>query len=263
MGTMFKSAKQKKTEKVHKTFEHVSIDYDAMNDIGSLGMHRVFKQKLALEIKSKQYRRMLDLCCGTGDMAFLLASQDPDIEVFGVDFSEQMLNQARKRQSKKGIHNIEFLLQQAEHLMFRDEFFDCVVISFGLRDVGDCKEVLREAYRVIRPGGTIYCLEASQPDHPELKQLREVYQGKVIPAVSAFLNGKGMEFSYMAKNSKEFISRKHLAYLMQKSGFTKVGCASYLGGIIACHRGHKAELNMEELRTRSQTASYDPFTIEE
>lgn len=260
---MFKSAKQKKTEKVHKTFEHVSVDYDAMNDISSLGMHRIFKNKLALEIKEKRYRRILDLCCGTGDMAFLLATQDPDIEVFGVDFSEQMLTQARKRQSKKGIHNIEFLLQQAEHLMFRDEFFDCVVISFGLRDVGDYEEVLREAYRVLRPGGTIYCLEASQPDHPELKRLREVYQGKVIPAVSTFLNGKGMEFSYMAKNSKEFISRKHLAYLMQKNGFTKVGCVSYLGGIIACHRGHKAELNMDELRMRSQTASFDPFTIEE
>lgn len=258
---MFKSAKQKKTEKVHKTFEHISVDYDAMNDIASLGMHRLYKYKLSEEIKKNQYRRMLDLCCGTGDMAFLLAGQNSDIEVFGVDFSEQMLNQARKRQSRKGIQNIEFLLQQAEHLMFRDEFFDCVVISFGLRDVGDYQEVLKEAYRVLRPGGTIYCLETSQPDHPELKQLREVYQGKVIPALSAFLNGKGMEFSYMAKNSKEFISRKHLAYLMQKSGFTKVGCASYLGGIIACHRGHKAELNMDELRARS--GATDSFSIEE
>ena len=199
---MFKSAKQKKTEKVHKTFEHISVDYDVMNDITSLGMHRLYKYKLSAEIKQKQYRRMLDLCCGTGDMAFLLASQDPEIEVFGVDFSEQMLNQARKRQSKKKVQNIEFLLQQAEHLMFRDEFFDCVVISFGLRDVGDYEEVLREAFRVLRPGGTIYCLESSQPNHPELKRLREVYQGKVIPAVCTFLNGKGMEFSYAAKNSK-------------------------------------------------------------
>ncbi len=248
MGSLFKSAKQRKTEKVHKTFEHVSGDYDAMNDISSLGMHRLYKYKLSEEIKQKQYHRILDLCCGTGDMAFLLASQHPDMEVFGVDFSEQMLTQARKRQSKKGIRNIEFLLQQAEHLMFRDGFFDCVVISFGLRDVGDYEEVLKEAYRVLRPGGSIYCLETSQPERQELKQIREVYQGKVIPAVSTFLNGKGMEFSYMAKNSKTFISRKHLAYLMQKSGFTKVGCASYLGGIIACHRAYKAELSIDELR---------------
>ena len=252
MGSMFKSAKQRKTEKVHKTFEHISGDYDVMNDITSLGMHRLYKYKLSAEIKQREYRRMLDLCCGTGDMAFLLASQHPDIEVFGVDFSEQMLTQARKRQSKKGIRNIEFLLQQAEHLMFRDEFFDCVVISFALRDVADYEQVLREAYRVLRPGGTIYCLEASQPNHPELKQLREMYQGKVVPAMSAFLNGKSMEYSYVAKNSKEFISKKHLAYLMQKSGFTKVGCVSYLGGIIACHRGHRAELTMEELQRRSR-----------
>lgn len=256
---MFKSAKIKKTEKVHKTFEHISGDYDVMNDITSLGMHRLYKYKLSAEIKQKQYRRMLDLCCGTGDMAFLLASQNKDIEVFGVDFSEQMLNMARKRQAKNNIRNVEFLLQQAEHLMFRDEFFDCVVISFGLRDVGDYEEVLKEAYRVLRPGGTIYCLEASQPDHPELKKLRETYQGKVIPALSAFLNGKSMEFSYVAKNSKEFISRKHLAYLMQKSGFTKVGCVTYLGGVIACHRGHKAELNMEELRKRSNSKNIETF----
>lgn len=251
MGSMFKSAKQRKTEKVHKTFEHISVDYDVMNDITSLGMHRLYKHKLSAEIKQKEYRRMLDLCCGTGDMAFLLAGQHPDIEVFGVDFSEQMLNMARKRQAKNKVRNVEFLLQQAEHLMFRDEYFDCVVISFGLRDVGDCKEVLKEAYRVLRPGGSIYCLESSEPNHPELKKLRETYQGKVIPAVSAFLNGKSMEFSYIAKNSKDFISKKHLAYLMQQSGFTKVGCVTYLGGIIACHRGLKAELSIGELRERS------------
>lgn len=251
MGSMFKSAKQRKTEKVHKTFEHISTDYDVMNDLTSLGMHRVYKYKLSAEIKQKQYRRILDLCCGTGDMAFLLAGHHPDMEVFGVDFSEQMLNMARKRQAKNKVQNVEFLLQQAEHLMFRDEFFDCVVISFGLRDVGDYKEVLDEVYRVLRPGGTLYCLEASQPDRPQLKQLRETYQSRIIPAMSALLNGKSMEFGYVAKNSKSFISRKHLAYLMQQSGFTKVGCVTYLDGIIACHRGHKAELNMSELRERS------------
>lgn len=261
MSSMFKSAKQRKTEKVQRTFDNISVDYDAMNDISSLGMHRLYKQKLATEIKGKQYRRMLDLCCGTGDMAFLLASQNPDNEVFGVDFSEQMLHQARKRQSKKGIRNIEFLQQQAEHLMFRDEFFDCVVIAFGLRDVGDYLAVLKEAYRVLRPGGMIYCLEASQPKHPELKQIREVYQGKVVPAVSTFLNGKGMEYGYMAKNSKAFITPKHLAYLMQKSGFVNVGYVPYAGGIIACHRGCKEELGMDELKVRSQTATVDPFTL--
>ena len=251
MSSLFKSSKQKKTEKVHMTFEHVSKDYDVMNDVTSLGVHRLYKHKLAEEIKKKQYRRMLDLCCGTGDMAFLLAGQDPEVEVFGVDFSEQMLEMARKRQSRNKVRNVEFLLQQAEHLMFRDEFFDCVVISFGLRDVSDCEEVLREVYRVLRPGGTIYCLEASQPERQELAQLREIYQGKIIPAMSTFLNGKGSEFGYMGKNSQEFISRKHLAYLLQKSGFIKVGCASLAGGIIALHRGHKAELNMRELRERS------------
>ncbi len=253
MGSMFKSPKQKKTEKVHKTFEHISADYDVMNDITSLGMHRLYKHKLSAEIKQKEYRRMLDLCCGTGDMAFLLASQHPDIEVFGVDFSEQMLNMARKKQVKNKVRNVEFLLQQAEHLMFRNEFFDCVVISFGLRDVGDYKAVLKEAYRVLRPGGTIYCLESSEPDHPEFKRLKEAYQGKVVPALSAFLNGKSMEFSYVAKNSKDFISKKHLAYLMQQSGFVKVGCVTYLGGSIACHRGFKRDLSIEELRARSRS----------
>ena len=256
MSSMFKSPKQRKTEKVHKTFEHISVDYDVMNDITSLGMHRLYKQKLSAEIKQKDYRRMLDLCCGTGDMAFLLAGHGADVEVFGVDFSEQMLNMARKRQAKNKIRNVEFLLQQAEHLMFRDEYFDCVVISFGLRDVGDYRAVLKEVYRVLRPGGAIYCLEASQPDHPELKQLRETYQGKVIPALSTFLNGKGMEFGYMAKNSKDFVSRKHLAYLMQQGGFSKVGCVTYLGGIIACHRGYRPELTMEELHRRSREAMH-------
>lgn len=252
MGAVFKSAKQKKTEKVHKTFELVSKDYDVMNDIVSLGMHRLYKQKIAGEIEQKQYRRMLDLCCGTGDMAFLLAGHNAETEVYGVDFSEQMLEMARKRQSRNKVQNIEFLQQKAEHLMFRDGFFDCVVISFGLRDVGDCEEVLQEAFRVLRPGGSLYCLEASTPERRELQQLREVYQGKVIPALSTFLNGKGMEFSYMAKNSQTFLSKKHLAYLMQKSGFIKVACASYAGGILACHRGQKADFDIESYKNQTE-----------
>lgn len=239
---LIKSAKQRKTEKIYKSYEHISEDYDIMNDMMSFGIHRIWKLRTAEEIKRKGCHRILDVCCGTGDMALLLAAQNPNAAVTAVDFSEGMLNQARKRQKKKNLINLEFIRKNVEHLPFRNGYFDCAVISFGLRSVADYGSVLREMYRVVRPGGWIYCLDSSVPETKEVKAAYNVYRNHMIPAASAVLNGNGWEYKRIAKANSSFLSKKKLAALLMKCGFIHVGYYSHMAGVAACHRGQKPEI---------------------
>lgn len=236
-----KSAKQRKTEKVYKSFEHISRDYDAMNDIISFGMHRVWKLKVAEEIKRRKYRRILDVCCGTGDMALLLAAQNPEAAVTAVDFSGQMLERAKRRQKKKQLQNVEFLRQNAEKLEFRAGYFDCAIISFGLRNVADYEKVLRQMYRVVRPGGFVYCLDSSTPEDEKIRPVYEAYRSHVVPLVSGALAGKAMDYKRLANVNGKFMTKEQLARLMQKCGFQNVGYFRHLCGVAACHRGQRPE----------------------
>ena len=239
---LLKSAKQRKSEKVYKAYEQIGDDYDIMNDIVSFGIHWAWKYQVAEEIRKGQYHRILDVCCGTGDMALLLAKQNPHAAVKGIDFSRQMLDLAKRRQKKKNLINVEFLKQNAEQIRFGNGYFDCVVISFGLRNVADYEKVLREIYRVLRPGGYIYCLDSSIPESKEMESVYRAYRNHVIPAVSTVLNGKGWDYRRLAGANKKFLTKKQLVGLMQKCGFQKVGFLSHLGGIAACHRGQKPQL---------------------
>ena len=238
---LIKSAKQRKTEKVYKSYEHISSDYDAINDITSLGMHRVWKLKLAEEIKRKKFHRILDLCCGTGDMALMLAAGNPGASITAVDFSGEMLKVAEKRKKKKGLTNIEFFKQNAEKLAFRDGYFDCIVISFGLKCVSDRERVLREMYRLVRPGGLAYCLETYAPKEQRAKTAYDAYRSLVVPAVGGVLAGKGAEYRRIAGAGGKFFTKKELVRTMQKIGFTKVGYLNQPGGVAACHRAQKPE----------------------
>lgn len=238
---LIKSAKQRKTEKVYKSYEHISQDYDAMNDITSLGMHRVWKLKVAEEIKRKKFSRILDLCCGTGDMALLLASGNPGASVTAADFSGEMLRVAQRRKNKKDLTNIEFVKCNAEKLPFHNGAFDCVVISFGLKSVADCEQVMREMYRLVRPGGFVYCLETYAPQEAKVKTAYDAYRNLVVPVVGGALAGKGAEYRRIASVGGKFLSKKEVVRLMQKTGFSKVGYLNQLGGIAACHRGQKPE----------------------
>lgn len=237
----FKSAKQRKTEKVHKSYQEISDDYDVINDITSLGMHRLWKYKIAGEVKAGKFHRILDLCCGTGDMALILAKDNPGAVVTGVDFSGEMLKVAQKRRKKQELQNLVFQQGNAERLNFPDGYFDCVVISFGLRSVADCEAVLREIYRLVRPGGFVYCLERFCPEDHRAKTAYNAYHNLVIPAVSGALTGKGTQFRQVSGTGKRAFDRRGLAALMQKTGWKKVGYADQLGGVAVCHRAQKLE----------------------
>jgi demethylmenaquinone methyltransferase/2-methoxy-6-polyprenyl-1,4-benzoquinol methylase len=241
MNLFQKPINQIKSEKIKNSFNQISKDYDSLNDVTSLGMHRVWKHKVAAEIKEKQFWKILDVCCGTGDMSLLLAKQDSRAQITAVDFSEEMLKKARYRKSKEKLANVEFLQQDAADLKFADGWFDCVVISFGLRDVADCKKVIQEAYRVLRPGGMFYCLDVAKMENPAVERAVNVYRNGVVPAVSGFFAGNYMEYTKIARTSNKFLTKKQLAVLLQKNGFVQVGCMACAGGLVLCHRAKKPD----------------------
>lgn len=241
MNLFQKQISQVKTDKMRKSFDQISGDYDSLNDVTSLGLHRIWKSKLAEEITGHQFWKILDVCCGTGDLALLLAQKNANAQITAIDFSEEMLRKARYRQQKGKISNVEFLCQDAAHLSFREDQFDCVAISFGLRNVLEREKVLREMYRVLRPGGMFYCLDTVQMEHPAAQNAMSLYRKGVVPAVSGFLAGNPKEYVKLAHAHDRYLTKKQLVLLLQKCGFEKVGCIPYSHGIVVCHRAAKPE----------------------
>ncbi len=229
----------KKTKKVYDVFQNISENYDIMNDVISFGMHRIWKLRAAQEIRRRNCRHILDLCCGTGDMTFLLAKENKQAMVTGVDFSGKMLEVAKERHSRNGLVNVEFVKASAEFLPYREAHFDCVVISFGLRNMADYEKVLRQIFRVLKPGGWIYCLDSSYPENERIRPYYRLYFKYAMPAMAKILTGKGKEYKWLSDSTEQFLSKGELAYLMMKCGFVHVGYMEHLLGAAACHRGQK------------------------
>ena len=157
--------KQRKEEKVYRVFEEIAKGYDRANFRISLGLQKSWKRMLIARVVHDTPTRgkVLDVCCGTGDIAWQVAGRRRDLAVTGIDFSPAMLKVAVKK-IRPGQKNLRFLRGDAMNLPFKDETFDAATISFGLRNTADFKQVLKEMLRVVKPGGTIYCLDSVVPD---------------------------------------------------------------------------------------------------
>ena len=146
---------------------------------------------------------------------------------------------AKERHSRNGLVNVEFVKASAEFLPYREAHFDCVVISFGLRNMADYEKVLRQIFRVLKPGGWIYCLDSSYPENERIRPYYRLYFKYAMPAMAKILTGKGKEYKWLSDSTEQFLSKGELAYLMMKCGFVHVGYMEHLLGAAACHRGQK------------------------
>ncbi len=228
-----------KEKKVYEVFQNISEDYDKMNDIISLKQHRKWKGNLIRKISAQKYTSILDICCGTGDISLLLAQKNPQAQIYGLDFSENMLAVAQRRKQNGHHTNVQFCQGNAMQLPYADQLFDCTTISFGLRNVPDYEQVLREMYRILKPGGMLYCLDSSYPTSPIIKPFFKLYFKFIMPGFGKFFAHHKKEYQWLNDSTEQFLSKKELAALLEKVGFQQVGYHSYLFGAAALHYGKK------------------------
>jgi demethylmenaquinone methyltransferase/2-methoxy-6-polyprenyl-1,4-benzoquinol methylase len=230
-----------KVRRVGAVFDSVAGKYDVMNDVMSLGIHRLWK-RFAIELSGvRKGSRVLDLAGGTGDLAARLARiVGADGEVVLADINAAMLEHGRARLLDEGIAgNVRFVQANAECLPFPDNYFDCITIAFGLRYVTDKDAALRSMYRVLKPGGRLLVLEFSKPTLPGLAPLYDLYSFKLLPLMGKLIANDAESYKYLAESIRMHPDQNTLRAMMETAGFEDCSYHNLSGGIVALHRGFK------------------------
>lgn len=228
-----------KTALVRGVFESVAGNYDLMNDLMSLGIHRAWKRDFVANSGIRLGDRVLDLAGGTGDIAALLSRRVGDNgRVVLTDINDAMLGVGRRRLEDRGIvGNIRYALANAEALPFGDSQFDAVTIAFGLRNVTDKDAALREMRRVLKPGGRALILEFSQVGPEPLKMAYDAWSFGVLPLLGKLVAHDEDSYRYLAESIRKHPPQQELADMMSEAGFVDVRYRNLTGGIVAIHSG--------------------------
>jgi demethylmenaquinone methyltransferase/2-methoxy-6-polyprenyl-1,4-benzoquinol methylase len=239
-GTRHVSADEK-TALVRGVFDSVAQKYDIMNDVMSLGVHRLWKNRLIRQIRPRPEYRYLDVAGGTGDIAFLIRERigaSSDITIF--DLNAEMLNVGRDRAINRGfVRGLEWINGNAESLPFADNSFDVYSIAFGLRNVTHIDTALAEAYRVLKKGGRFFCLEFSHLETKSLQSMYDLYSKLFIPRMGAMIAGDRESYQYLIESIRAFPTQDQLIERMQKAGFIQTRFVNLSYGIVAIHEGVK------------------------
>lgn len=226
-----------KSAMVRAVFDSVAPKYDLMNDLMSLGIHRVWKRIFINALDPRPNRSLLDLAGGTGDITFgwLAAGGGPAILS---DINAAMLEIGRDRALGKGLAaGLSFLNADAEHLPLPDRSQDTVTIAFGLRNCTDKPAVLAEVLRVLRPGGRFFCLEFSRVQVAALTPVYDAWSFKVLPRIGKMVAGDADSYRYLAESIRTFPDQETLAEMMRDAGLEQVKVRNLSGGIAAIHSG--------------------------
>lgn len=230
-----------KARRVRAVFDSVAERYDVMNDLMSLGLHRVWKRFAVGLVAAQPGERILDLAGGTGDLTRLLAPRvGAGGRVLLGDINGAMLARGRERLLDAGIAgNVDYLRLDAERLPLAERSLDCVIIGFGLRNVTDQALALREMHRVLRPGGRALVLEFSQPVLGALRPLYDRYSFSVLPRLGALVAGDADSYRYLAESIRLHPDQDALLGMMRAAGFARCRYYNLAGGIVALHRGFR------------------------
>ncbi len=227
-----------KVKHVGQVFDSVAPSYDIMNDLMSMGVHRIWK-RIAIEyLAPRQGQRVLDLAGGTGDLSLLIRPRIGDTgQLFIGDINPNMLAVGRDRLIDRGVTDVPVVCMDAEHLPFADGSLDRVIIGFGLRNVTEKLNALREMRRVLRPGGRALVLEFSQPTFEPLAKLYDFYSFKLLPKIGKFVAKDEDSYRYLAESIRMHPGQDQLAQMMREAGFDEVRYTNLTGGIVALHTG--------------------------
>jgi demethylmenaquinone methyltransferase / 2-methoxy-6-polyprenyl-1,4-benzoquinol methylase len=225
-----------KTAKVRGVFDSVASKYDLMNDVMSLGLHRLWKRDFVSSLQLKDGQRVLDLAGGTGDIAFLM-SRMANLDITVCDINAAMLAQGRDRAIDKNITDLLWNCGNAETLPFADRSYDRCTIAFGIRNVTDIPAALKEILRVLKPGGRFACLEFSTLTLPMMKPIYDQYSFKAIPQFGQWLTGDRDSYQYLVESIRRFPDQARFAEMIKDAGFSQVKWRNLSGGVVAIHSG--------------------------
>jgi len=226
---------------VREVFDTVASKYDIMNDLMSMGTHRLWKRDLARETGLHKGQRALDVAGGTGDIALLMAAQvGGKGKVVVYDINGEMVREGKKKCIDKGfIKGIDFVQGNGEAISFPDNTFHAVTVGFGIRNVTHLEKAFSEMTRVVKPGGRVICLEFSHVKNPILKKLYDAYSFSFIPAVGERITGNRDAYVYLPESIRQFPTQERLREMMRGAGLWKVRYRNIFGGIAALHIGVK------------------------
>lgn len=228
---------ESKEKLVYGVFQNISEGYDSANRRISLGLQDSWKKMLIDRIaKNTSYgENVLDVCCGTGDVTWKIASRRHDLKVTGFDFSPAMLDVARRKRSRR---NIRFVQGNAMKLPYPDNSFGAACISFGLRNTADYRRVLSEMKRVVKPGGFIYCLDSFVPDNRFVQPFYRFYFRCIMPMIGGGRKHR-REYMWLYKSTEIFLHRRDLEQLFREIGLHDVGHRSRMCGACVLVMGQK------------------------
>jgi demethylmenaquinone methyltransferase/2-methoxy-6-polyprenyl-1,4-benzoquinol methylase len=231
---------EEKAQRVRSVFDSVATDYDLMNDVMSLGIHRLWKRLAIGMANIRPGQQVLDLAGGTGDLVLMIAPRvGPQGRVVLSDINNAMIRTGRARLLDRGIAgNVEYVQADAERLPFPDNSFDCITMAFGLRNVTHKQAALDAMYRVLKPGGRLLILEFSRPA-ALLKPAYDFYSFSILPRLGQLIARDAASYRYLAESIRMHPDQKTLVGMLESAGFEDCSFHNLTGGIVAIHRGYK------------------------
>jgi len=226
---------------VGQVFSSVASRYDVMNDVMSFGIHRLWKRFTIGQAGVRAGQKVLDLAGGTGDLAAQFVTQVGSKGLVTVaDINAAMLDVGRARFADRGLAgNVEFVQANAESLPFPDNYFDCITIAFGLRNVTHIDAALASMFRVLKPGGRLLVLEFSRPVLPGLNAVYDAYSFHLLPKLGKLIANDEDSYRYLVESIRKHPDQETLKELMEKAGFERAHYFNLSGGIVALHKGYK------------------------
>ncbi|PZX10754.1 bifunctional demethylmenaquinone methyltransferase/2-methoxy-6-polyprenyl-1,4-benzoquinol methylase UbiE [Celeribacter halophilus] len=233
-------AEDQKAGLVHGVFTSVASKYDIMNDVMSMGIHRVWKDAMMDWLAPRPGQRLLDVAGGTGDISFRFLKRAPGAKSVVLDMTESMLVEGRKRaEAAQMADSLDWVTGDAMQLPFEDNQFDVYTISFGIRNVTRIQDALSEAYRVLKPGGRLMVLEFSQLPNPMMQKAYDLYSFNVIPRMGQMIAGDHDSYQYLVESIRKFPDQDTFAQMIRTAGFSNVKYRNLTMGIAALHSGWK------------------------
>ena len=223
---------------VHGVFTNVASKYDIMNDVMSVGIHRIWKDAMMDWLAPRTGQRLLDVAGGTGDVSFRFLKRAGQAEAVVLDMTESMLVEGRKRAEASSLaDSLDWIVGDAMALPFEDNSFDVYTISFGIRNVTRIADALSEAYRVLRPGGRLMVLEFSQLPNPMMQKAYDLYSFNVIPKMGKVIAGDSESYKYLVESIRQFPDQETFAGMIRAAGFDNVSYRNMTLGVAALHSG--------------------------